>query len=76
MDSPLLNRHKAAGATIATFSGCALPDVFSDWKDEWRVARETVGLFDTNWHATAVLTGPDRIRYLNAIVSNDVQSLG
>ena len=75
MDSPLLNHYKAAGATIATFSGCALPDVFSDWKDEWRIARETAGLFDTNWHATAVLTGPDRIRYLNAIVSNDVQSL-
>jgi folate-binding protein YgfZ len=75
MDSPLLNHHKAAGATISTFSGCALPDVFSNRQDEWRIARETVALFDTNWHAIAVLTGPDRVRYLNAIVSNDVQSL-
>jgi folate-binding protein YgfZ len=79
MDSPLLNHHKLSGATIATFSGTALPDFFSDrpdsFKDEWRIARETVGLFDTNWHAIAVLTGPDRVRYLNAIVSNDVQSL-
>lgn len=75
MDSPLLSHHKASGATIATFSGCALPDFFTGWKDEWRVARETVALFDANWHAIAILTGPDRIRYLNAIVSNDVQSL-
>jgi folate-binding protein YgfZ len=76
MDSPLLSHHKAAGATIATFSGCALPDFFSeDWKDEWRIARETVALFDANWHAVANLTGPDRVRYLHAIVSNDVQSL-
>jgi folate-binding protein YgfZ len=77
MDSPLLNHHRSAGAQIATFSGCALPDSFApDWRDEWRLARETVTLFDTNWHATALLTGPDRVRYLNAIVSNDVQSLG
>jgi folate-binding protein YgfZ len=76
MDSLLLNHHKAVGATIADFSGCALPDFFADWKDEWRVARESVALFDTNWHALARLTGPDRVRYLNAIVSNDVLSLG
>ena len=76
MDSPLLNHHKAAGAKIAAFSGCALPEFFSaDWKDEWRLAREAVALFDTNWHAVALLSGPDRVRYLNAIVSNDVQSL-
>lgn len=76
MDSPLLNHLKSAGATIATFSGCALPDSFAaDWQDEWRLAREAVALFDTNWHAIAVLTGPDRVRYLHAIVSNDVQSL-
>lgn len=76
MDSPLLSHHEAAGAKIATFSGCALAESFSaDWKDEWRLAREAVALFDTNWHAIALLTGPDRVRYLNAIVSNDVQSL-
>jgi folate-binding protein YgfZ len=76
MDSPLLNRHEAAGATMATFSGCMLPESFSaDWEDEWSLAREAVALFDANWHALAALAGPDRVRYLNAIVSNDVQSL-
>src|SRR5690348_1464705 len=76
MDSLLLIHHESQGATIGTFSGCRLPESFApDWKDEWRLARETVALFDTNWHAIAVLTGPDRVRYLNAIVSNDVQSL-
>lgn len=43
---------------------------------EYRAARERVALFDTNWHAVVELTGPDRVRYLNAIVSNDVKSLG
>lgn len=77
MNSPLLARHEAEAANIATFSACRLPESFApDWKDEWRLAREAVALFDTNWHAISVLTGPDRIRYLNAIVSNDVLSLG
>jgi folate-binding protein YgfZ len=77
MNSPLLAHHEAQGATIAAFSGCRLPESFSpDWKDEWRLAREAVALFDTSWHAISILTGPDRVRYLNAIVSNDVQSLG
>lgn len=76
MDSPLLAHHEAQGATIAEFAACRLPESFThDWKDEWRLAREAVALFDTNWHAVSVLTGPDRARYLNAIVSNDVQSL-
>ncbi len=76
MNSPLLARHEAEGARIAEFSGCRLPESFSpDWKDEWRLAREAVALFDTNWHAVSILTGPDRVRYLNAVVSNDVQSL-
>lgn len=76
MDSPLLASHESEGAKIATFSGCRLPESFApDWKDEWRLAREAVALFDTNWHAISILTGPDRVRYLNAIVSNDVQSL-
>lgn len=76
MDSPLLGRHEAQGAKIATFSGCRLPESFAaDWKDEWRLTRDAVALFDSNWHAISILTGPDRVRYLNAIVSNDVQSL-
>lgn len=76
MNSPLLAHHEAEGAKIVTFSDCKLPASFAaDWKEEWRLAREAVALFDTNWHAISILTGPDRVRYLNAIVSNDVQSL-
>jgi folate-binding protein YgfZ len=76
MDSPLLRHHQSVGAKVANYFGCALPDVFTDWKDEWRIARESVALFDTNWHAVTSFRGPDRMRYLNAIVTNDLRSLG
>jgi folate-binding protein YgfZ len=76
MDTPLLDEHKIAGATFASFHGVTLPDVFSAFADEYRSAREAVAIFDTNWHAIVELTGPDRVRYLNAIISNDVKTLG
>jgi folate-binding protein YgfZ len=76
MDTPLLDLHKLAGATLASFHGCVLPDTFTTLAEEYRVAREAVAIFDTNWHTIVELSGPDRVRYLNAIVSNDVKSLG
>src|SRR5580658_8749369 len=76
MDTPLLNEHKSAGARLASFHGVALPEQFTSFADEYRAAREAVAIFDTNRHTIVELTGPDRVRYLNAIVSNDVKALG
>jgi folate-binding protein YgfZ len=76
MDTPLLDEHKNAGATLASIHGITLPEQFSSFSDEYRSAGEAVAIFDTNWHTIVELTGPDRVRYLNAIVSNDVKSLG
>jgi tRNA-modifying protein YgfZ len=75
METPLAPLELAEGATLSDYLGCALPSCFSDFATEYRAARESVALFDTNWHASLYLTGPDRVRYLNAIVSNDVKSL-
>src|SRR5271155_26442 len=76
MDTSLLHEHQVAGATLAPFHGVTLPEQFTSFADEYRAAHEAVAIFDTNWHAIVELTGPDRVRYLNAIVSNDVKSLG
>src|ERR1700685_222086 len=76
MDTPLLEGHKLAGATLASYHGCNLPESFTAFADDYRAAREAVAIFDTNWHTIVELTGPDRVRYLNAIVSNDVKTLG
>jgi len=76
MDTPLLAEHRAANAVLAEYHGCLLPEKFSDAAAEYQAARETVALFDTNWHAIFSLCGPDRVRYLNAVVSNDIKSVG
>jgi folate-binding protein YgfZ len=76
METPLLEKHQAAKATLATFHDFVLPEIFSKFEDEYRAASESVAIFDTNWHAIIELSGPDRSRYMNAIVSNDVKNLG
>lgn len=75
MESFLQDEERAAGAAFAVTDGCTLPETFAGFLDEYRAARETAALFDTSWHATYILTGADRVRYLNAVVSNDIQSL-
>jgi folate-binding protein YgfZ len=73
--TPLRELHQKAGAKFAQFFGCDLPEVFSSPEQDYRAARETVALVDTNFRAAFQMTGPDRVRFLNAIATNDVQSL-
>jgi folate-binding protein YgfZ len=75
METPLISEHRAAGAQVAEFSGCVLPESFSDLQTEYRAGHESVAIFDTNWHAVLTLAGPDRVRYLNAVVTNNIQAL-
>ncbi|MDR3721653.1 MAG: aminomethyltransferase family protein [Candidatus Acidoferrales bacterium] len=75
METPLIEVHRAAGARIGEYSGVALPEAFSDLEREYGAARESVALFDTSWHAVLELTGRDRVKYLHAISSNNIQAL-
>ena len=75
METPLIESHRAAAVNLAEFDGCVLPETFSGFDKEYRAARETVALFDTNWHVILAMTGRDRVKYLHAITSNNVQAL-
>ena len=75
LESPLLAEHRATGARIGEFSGCLLPEGFSDFDTEYKAGRESIALFDTNWHLTANFTGRDRVKYLHAVTSGNVKDL-
>ena len=75
IETPLLTVHQAEGASIGTWFGCALPDASGDWIREYRAARESVALVDKNYRAYLRFTGPDRVRYLNAILTNNIKNL-
>jgi folate-binding protein YgfZ len=56
--------------------GCALPDDWGDPAAEERFAMQSVALIDKNYRAYLAFTGPDRVRYLNAILTNNIKELG
>jgi folate-binding protein YgfZ len=75
IETPLAELHRAAGARMGAWFGCALPDAFGEWQTEYRFARESVALIDKNYRAYFSFTGPDRVRYLNAILTNNIGGL-
>src|SRR5260370_4062433 len=75
LSTPLAATHLAAGAKMGVWLGCALPDGFGDATAEYRYARETVALIDKNYRAYLSFTCPARVRYLNAILTNNIKDL-
>jgi len=71
----LSETHRSNGAAPGVWFGCELPDDFGDWKREYRYLHESVALLDKNYRAYLKFTGPDRVRYLNAILTNDIKGL-
>jgi folate-binding protein YgfZ len=75
LETPLLDQHKRAGAEIGEYFGTLLPARFGDFGAEYRAIRRAVALVDTNFRAFFYLSGPDRQRYLNAILTSNVRDL-
>ena len=75
LETPLAEAHRAAGAEFAEFFGVRLPAQFGDPLAEYEAARNNVALVDTNFRAVFALTGPDRVRYLNAVTSGNIRDL-
>jgi folate-binding protein YgfZ len=73
--TPLVALHTSAGATMGTWFGCALPDHWIDPRAEEEFALKRVALVDKNYRAYLSFTGPDRVRYLNAILTNNIKDL-
>ncbi len=60
---------------MGEYFGAALPSRFGEFGAEYAALRETVGLVDTNFRAFFSFTGPDRQRYVNAILTSNVRDL-
>lgn len=75
IETPLATLHRGSGANMGVWFGCDLPDDWSDPREEQRFANESVALIDKNYRAYFLFTGPDRARYLNAILTNNIKGL-
>src|ERR1700731_3353903 len=75
IETPLGDVHRRAGAKMGVWFGCALPGDWGDAREEQRFANENVALIDKNYRAYFTFSGPDQVRYLNAILTNNIKDL-
>jgi len=73
--NPLREVHARSGAELSPWFGTDLPHRFVSFEREYEWAGRAVALIDTNFHAFAWFDGPDRVRYLNAVTTNNIQDL-
>ena len=65
----------ALGARLASYRGADTPATFGDTAAEFRALLQGSALFDLSWHAKLVLSGEDRVRWLNGMVTNNIRDL-
>lgn len=74
-ETPLREIEQVAGATFAEYFGCLMPEQFGDAREEYRRLREDAAIVDKNYRVWLDFTGPDRARYLNAVLTNNLRDL-
>ena len=67
--------HKDHG-NIVEFGGYAMPVWFEGIIPEHNAVRNAVGMFDTSHMGRSMAEGPDTVRFLNWVFTNDVSRLG
>jgi folate-binding protein YgfZ len=72
---PLADFHRANGAIFEERDGRLLVAHFGEPAGEYRVVRSGVGLIDLTHRGLLQFTGPDRLSFLQGMLSNDLKSL-
>lgn len=74
--TPLLGLHRELGAETGERMGARVPVSYAPVPEEVEVLRTGCGLVDRTWIDVLELSGPDRERFLNGLVTCEVRGLG
>jgi glycine cleavage system T protein len=73
--SRLHNQHVQLGASFEEVTGWEMPAHYGDVAAEHRAVREAVGIADLSHRGKIRVTGDDRVKWLQSVISNDVLPL-
>jgi aminomethyltransferase len=74
--TPLHDIHVALKAKIVPFAGYEMPVQYPEGITvEHRAVRERCGMFDVSHMGEVIVRGPDAIRFVSSVTSNDVAAL-
>ncbi len=71
----LFDEHVAAGGRLVPFAGWEMPVQYEGVAAEHAAVRERAGMFDVSHMGQIRTSGPDAARFLQHVVSNDVDGL-
>jgi folate-binding protein YgfZ len=75
MRSPVHGTHEVFGARFFECEGWELPEHFGDPLREYESVTAGIGALDLCYIGKLAVSGKDRVRYLNGMLSNDIRSL-
>ncbi len=73
--TPLNGFHRRNGGRMVDFSGWDMPVQYRSILEEHKAVRQRCGLFDVSHMGEADVKGPDALRYLQHLVTNDCGKL-
>ena len=73
--TPLFDRHVAAGAKMVDFGGWDMPLHYGSQIDEHHAVRQSAGIFDVSHMTVADVSGEDGREFLRRLLANDVGKL-
>ncbi|MBA3787572.1 MAG: glycine cleavage system aminomethyltransferase GcvT [Actinobacteria bacterium] len=75
MQTPLHERHLAAGARLVPFAGWEMPVQYEGVIAEHRAVRRDCGVFDVSHMGELHVEGPKAREFLHGVLSNDLERL-
>ena len=73
--SRLHEHHAKLGATFEEVAGWDMPVHYGQWGAEYQAVRQAVGLSDLSHRGKIRVTGDDRVKWLQGLISNDILPL-
>lgn len=73
--TPLYDTLSDSTARMGEYGGVETAIVFSDVASEFRELTSGCAIYDLGWRAKIAITGDDRVRWLNGMVTNNVKDL-
>mgnify|MGYP003744871019 FL=1 len=73
--TPLFEIHTALGARMVEFGGWEMPVLYSGISQEPLAVRQAAGLFDISHMGEFLFDGPDSLKFLNQLLTNNLAKL-
>lgn len=75
LKTPLYDCHIACGGKMVPFAGYLLPVQYSGIIEEHMAVRQKAGLFDVSHMGEVIISGPDALKNINHLYTNDFTNM-